>query len=302
MDYTSSYRPIRFKNSSQHVSKLSIAATDFEELQEFTIDVVNTVSEATIPVNANEVLAIIVGETVAGFTGGAVSRFVSARVGGNPQQDNTLQQGTTSGAYFGIRGVVRTAGLILGLNRPLSNLLANVIASSISELAKIAGRSVEMDEEEIGDDEQKAKQSVYELLTFRRSVYFNDEPPPAVEKSKPLITIPEIVEDVAKWVVYDSIVPDVPSVGLFDALECGAIAGAIAHIIYRVLVRNQVDDPFQKLSGFNQLVLAIIRAGLVGASLFASYESFVSFFAKYSTPLVRELLLKKFTDFHLFGN
>jgi len=94
---------------------------------------------ATIPTQPDELLAIFVSEGTAGFAGGLASRLVASLIG-DKKRDGNFLKGTTSGAYFGVRGAVKSLSAFLGLSIPVATLLADVAASIFAEGTKAFGR------------------------------------------------------------------------------------------------------------------------------------------------------------------
>ena len=85
-----------------------------------------------------------------------------------------------------------------------------------------------------------------------------------------LITIPEITNDVSKWVFYDLLLPDsatAPNVKVSEVALYGGISGLIGNAFYEVLKLNQFNQ-----SSVNRFV----KAGIEGAALFVAYESSIS--------------------------
>lgn len=101
---------------------------------------------ATLPTQPDELLAIFVSEGTAGFVGGLASRVVASLIG-DKKRDTSFLKGTTSGAYFGIRGAIKSTAAFLGLPRPVATLVADVAASLIAESAKAIGRKTAEDED-----------------------------------------------------------------------------------------------------------------------------------------------------------
>ena len=97
------------------------------------------VNKATLPTQTDELLAIIVSESTAGFTGGLASRVVAALVG-DRKRDGSLLEGTTTGTYFGVRAAAKSAALAVGFSLPLATVIADIAASAASESAKAIGR------------------------------------------------------------------------------------------------------------------------------------------------------------------
>jgi hypothetical protein len=71
-------------------------------------------------------------EFIAGAIGGTLSR-TAADILGDKKKDSLTTKISTTGAFFGTRGVIRGLARIAGLPRPLALALSSLIASLISE-------------------------------------------------------------------------------------------------------------------------------------------------------------------------
>ena len=86
-----------------------------------------------------------------------------------------------------------------------------------------------------------------------------------------LITFPEVMMDVSKWVAYDLLLPSSatePELVVFEVAKCGALAGVIGNLFFEVLKGNE----FNKTS-----LVRFTKSGLEGAALFVAYQEATSF-------------------------
>ena len=125
-----------------------------------------------------------------------------------------------------------------------------------------------------------------------------------------VIPLPEIIQDVTKWVAYDLFlrmeVDD--QVPFLVALKYGTLSGLAGNAIFELLkgkdVNSDSDEDWQYYSrdrpiirSLRSVAVRFLRAGLEGAALFASYEGTINFFENNSIPpAVQAALTKKFTD------
>jgi hypothetical protein len=266
-----------------------------EDLREYASEVINLLSDATLPTSPDELLAILVSETTAGFTGGVSSRLVAAILG-DVKRDSSFLKGTAAGAYFGVRGIVRTLSAIVGLPPQAAIIISDIAASIYAEEIKVAGRQRS---EEIENLEfESIKREEYKFESYDFAVEVGDQNNEEFDvKHESVISIPEIVQDVTKWVAYDLLLPstDSISVPIVDAVQYGSLSGLAGAIVYELCKFKDIQNGnLVEKSG------KMFKACLEGGALFASYEASISFFETSTTPEVKEILLKKFTDFNFF--
>jgi hypothetical protein len=99
-------------------------------------------------------------------------------------------------------------------------------------------------------------------------------------KSKPIITLSEIVDDVSKWVIYCLIIPaNVDPVPIHSAILCGLVAG-----ISSLMLKKFLDDS-SFLYGENGVLewseewsQRFLNRAIESAVLFGVYESTIRFF------------------------
>lgn len=334
-----------------------------DQLVEYAEDVVGVITEATLPTNADQLIAIFISEAAAGFTGGLSERFTAFLVGDREGFQSGIK-GSTAGTYFGVRSAIMSAARIFGLPPALAQLVADITASLVAEALKVAERKNEelkeeeelriLTESDIFDDPyEKSIQKLYAAdpldnfmlqssdadddgdikdgnsnsthATFNASIGVTSNVLDAAEtynKTSALTTyssttasinevsnassngftsflsLPELVQDVTKWVTYDLILPDTFSdhVPLLQAAKYGALSGLAAHAVYELLKDKS------KITNGKTIIRKYLQACIEGSVLFATYEGSVNFFKTSSTPEIRKFLLKEFTDFHFFGS
>ena len=133
----------------------------------------------------------------------------------------------------------------------------------------------------VNSDEQSALE---EELVFNNDPLNSFQLPliqlPSGEKLASLITIPEVAQDVSKWVAYNTLAP--ADASILTVAAFGAAAGMIGNSFFEVLKKNSLD----KAS-----LLRYMRTGLEGAALFVAYEGCIDFLDH--TPNIRKLLGSK---------
>lgn len=248
-----------------------------DQLQEYAQDVLQVLGEATLPTRPDEVIAIMISETIAGFAGGVSERMAAFLVGDAEGFEKNIK-GSTASAYFGVRSAVSSVGGILGLPVPISRLIAGVTASFAAEGLKLVGL--------------QSENKRTDHLERKRNESTSNENELIRKTSQPLAGI---VQDITKWVAYDLILPeDLPSqVPIMEAIKYGCISGLIARGVFEVLVAK---DP-EKLE--KPPLYRFLQAGIEGAALFASYEGSINFFETTSTPELKRILQREFADFQL---
>eukprot|EP01038_Epipyxis_sp_PR26KG_P006028 gene6028-8300_t len=264
-----------------------------EDLQEYALEVINVLGEATLPTSTEELLAIVVSETVAGFAGGGLERLVAFLIG-DILRDSSFEQSTTTGTYFGIRGLVRSLSTLAGLPLPVSAAFADIAASVAAEILKVAERTYfDKSVQSTPPFEPDSNLDCNEETGFSLSSTKTNIP---IENSqKPFITGPEIVQDIVKWVTYDLVLPaDLPEVGPLDAIKFGAISGLAGNAIFEIL--NSRNDQHSSRM-FVASSKRFFRAGIEGATLFASYEGTINFFHSIPTSELKQILMAKFIEF-----
>lgn len=100
----------------------------------------DSVRLAALPITLNSLIAGTAAEACAGAVGAVASRGVADALG-DKKVDSLLTKTTSTGAFFGSRGVLRLFARLLGLPRPLAIGFASILASVVSENVKITSRS-----------------------------------------------------------------------------------------------------------------------------------------------------------------
>ncbi len=100
----------------------------------------DSVRLAALPITFDSLIAGTAAEACAGVVGAIASRGVADALG-DKKVDSLLTKTTTTGAFFGSRGVLRLFARFLGMPRPLAIAFASILASLVSENVKISSRS-----------------------------------------------------------------------------------------------------------------------------------------------------------------
>lgn len=281
-----------------------------DDLRSYANEVVLVLRDATLPTSNSDLFAIVISESCAGFLGGIASRGV-AFVLNDQKRDASLLKGTTTGAYFGARGLVRALGGIAGLPRPVTSILAGLAGSIISESAKLAGR-IDFEKENDGFESDISQQP---FLEFEVEYKDDTEETTKVESPKnKLVSWQEICQDVSKWVVYDLLIPTADDgVAISDALKCGLVSGLTGQTILELFtpradrengsqLSNQLETDGQSVAQSlrkRALFSRFLKAGLEGAGLFAIYEQSLKVFAT-DPAIVSNPVIEKFLETEYF--
>jgi hypothetical protein len=263
------------------------------DLSQYAVQFIEILEEATLPTKPDEVIAIVVGETIAGFTGGFASRLVGNAIGDlSLRKDRSFMQSTTTGTYFGIRSAMASATALLGIPAPIARAIATVTASIASEIMKIEGRKTEMESSKQNQSEIKWLEEQFEKEwneIMGRSQMSDDK--------KPLVSGPEVMQDVVKWIAYDLLLPTqvqahTPAA---TAAAYGAVSGLIAFAVFEIFSRRSLIFLQDRESP-----LKFGQAALESATLFACYESCISVLETTTPPELKKLLLQDFSQYFPF--
>eukprot|EP00596_Hydrurales_sp_CCMP1899_P010482 CAMPEP_0119039296 /NCGR_PEP_ID=MMETSP1177-20130426/8693_1 /TAXON_ID=2985 /ORGANISM="Ochromonas sp, Strain CCMP1899" /LENGTH=320 /DNA_ID=CAMNT_0007002977 /DNA_START=354 /DNA_END=1316 /DNA_ORIENTATION=- len=137
---------------------------------------------ASVPMSLASAVSIGVSEVFSGAVGGAISRQ-TAIILGDQKKDTLRTKVSSTGAFFGARGVAGGLARALGLPRPLAVLCGTIAGSLVSEGTKAAGRS---------DSEQNNRKGT---LDIKKSTILEES---GLKGS-------EISGDIVKWLVYDAL-------------------------------------------------------------------------------------------------
>lgn len=275
----------------------------FQEIEDAALPAINILEDAALPSNGEDLISIFVSETVAGFFSGFSSQIVATAVG-DKKKDTNIVQSTAAGAYFGVRGVVRNVAQVLGIPKPIAAFLAGVTASILSEEVIYVGR-------------QTAGNNIFNTSSIDENdntittAIAMKKPGNNVTKKQPLISLPELTQDVAKWVAYDLLSPSQTS-PLSGAIV-GLLSGFISHTLYEIILFSINKDTDGSSVGGNlnfksfdikkiskedaKIILSrILKAGLEGATLFACYETTRGLFDNFLPSDLKKVLSINFSD------
>lgn len=105
-------------------------------------DTVGLLKDGILPEDNEDIIAIVASEATAGVLGGFSSQVVSILLN-DEKRNSLLIEGISDGTFFGIRSLVRILSRRFGLSRPLIGITALVLASLVSESAKIQAKRQE---------------------------------------------------------------------------------------------------------------------------------------------------------------
>eukprot|EP01041_Mallomonas_annulata_P012616 gene12616-26565_t len=177
--------------SSKNSKSLLMNIPSTQPLQYIQIPVLvegafDALRDATVPINIDTAIAIVIAELIAGVVGGLASRGIAGAIG-DKKRDNALLKGASSGVFFGARSLLRISFALLGVPKPVALALAAILSTLASEIIKVAGRFLS----------EKGIQEI-DLMHLEDFITTN-------LKEKETITFSEISGDVTKWIVFDSL-------------------------------------------------------------------------------------------------
>ena len=262
--------------------------------------------EAVVPVDLSDAIAVALSEGASGFLGGVAAKSISLLDNNKENEDNFVTNSVSSSSFFAVRGGLRALAELVGMSSILINILALVLATLISEIIKLRSRDIANQQTRVGDgptmfELMKARDpSTYDLMKFRNYEKENYNKAKKVKpfifkpKIEPGITKPENVEnlekgkqkiiskyvptevasDVAKWVTFDSLVPNVAYVPLDTSFTLGSIAGVIAQIIKESNLMKKEDTKMtnSKLTKLDNILVRTAKSSLEGGVQFWTYE------------------------------
>lgn len=254
--------------------------------------------DAVLPSSLNDALAIGISEGASGFIGGVAVKFASLIDGNKQDKDSTLTNGGASGIFFATRGALRALAEILGGSTILVNVGSLILATIISEVVKLRGRTISQQQTRVGDGPTMLElmrfrdPKMQTLMNFRETEKkFKDvkrfptrklPPKPMPRASKmpviselpintkiPVLSKREIASDVVKWLVYDISVPNVAYVPIDVTANLGALAGITSQLIKETGKKKRLSLPIVE----EDIPLArVSRAAFEGAVQFVTYE------------------------------
>eukprot|EP01039_Chlorochromonas_danica_P003318 gene3318-3640_t len=283
-----------------------------EDLQEYALEVLEVIGEATVPTKPGEVVAIVFSEAAAGFVGGFASRAVGFALGDQAlNRDKSFIQSSTVGTYFGIRSAVTSASSFLGLPSPVARVVASIFASLAAEILKIEGRKTKSHfNSTLCNDEKKSEfefleeqleeeiEEIFGQKQQQQNNNNNNNENNMMMKKKPLVSGAEVMQDITKWVTYDLILPPQTAdhIPLLTAAWFGALSGLTAYAVLEAFNRKIAfpSDPT------GERWIKYSQAGIEGAALFASYEGSLTFLETSTAPELRAVLVQDFTELSAF--
>lgn len=176
----------------------SVSKFDYDTVEESFQEVVadealnlfDILRQATTTKDTSTAIALAISDFVSGYSSGLVSR-ASASLLGDEKKDKSVTKASSTAAFFGIRGLIRGAGLTLGIPRPIVLVLASALASFASERTKIDSRERES---------RSSKDS------SRDKDNDNDE-----EENVEVLSKPELAGDISKWITFDTLLESLPT-------------------------------------------------------------------------------------------
>lgn len=260
--------------------------------------------EAVVPVDLSDAIAVALSEGASGFLGGIAAKSVSLLDNNKENEDNIVTNSVSSGSYFAVRGGLRAVAELVGMSSILVNVIALVLATLISEIIKLRSRDIANQQTRVGDgptmyELMKARNpTTYDLMKFRSYESENaKKKQPFIFKPKvePGITKPEKVEklesgkkkiiskyvpteiasDVAKWITFDSLVPNTAYVPLDTSFTLGSISGIVAQFIKesKLMKNENVSDlNNSRLQKLDNILIRVAKSALEGGVQFWTYE------------------------------
>jgi len=271
--------------------------------------------EAIVPVDISDAVAVALSEGASGFLGGVAAKLVSLLDNNKENEDNIVTNSVSSSSFFAVRGGLRALAELVGMSSILINIGALILATLISEIIKLRSRDIANQQTRVGDgptmfELMKARDpSTYDLMKFRNYEKENNnnkkkkitekkeanKPFIFQPKIEPGITKPERVEnlekgkqkiiskyvpsdiasDVAKWITFDSLVPNVAYVPLDTSFTLGSVSGIVAQIIKESNLMKDNDNKKMnnsKLTKLDNILVRSAKSALEGGVQFWTYE------------------------------
>lgn len=265
--------------------------------------------EAVVPVDLSDAIAVALSEGASGFLGGVAAKSISLLDNNKENEDNFVTNSVSSSSFFAVRGGLRALAELVGMSSILINILALILATLISEVIKLRSRDIANQQTRVGDgptmfELMKARDpSTYDLMKFRNYEKENKTNNNKEKKVKPFIFKPkiepgitkpenvetlekgkqkiiskyvptEIASDVAKWVTFDSLVPNVAYVPLDTSFTLGSIAGVVSQIIKESNLMKKEDTKMtnSKLTKLDNILVRTAKSSLEGGVQFWTYE------------------------------
>lgn len=170
-------------------------------------------------------------------------------------------------------------------------MIAGFTASVLSEEIKFVGRQT------FDTKRSKNNTELKELIEAQETLeQYKDED---LDKKKSLISVPELAQDLTKWVAYDLLSNDNPTP--LDGAVFGVLSGLISHSIYEILLPStqafrKGEVAFQP-SDYIRIATRFLQAALEGGALFFSYEATLIVFQHYIPSEVSKPLTEDFTTY-----
>ena len=272
--------------------------------------------EAIVPVDISDAVAVALSEGASGFLGGVAAKLVSLLDNNKENEDNIVTNSVSSSSFFAVRGGLRALAELVGMSSILINIGALILATLISEIIKLRSRDIANQQTRVGDgptmfELMKARDpSTYDLMKFRNYEKENNDnkknkitekkdvkPFIFQPKIEPGITKPERVEnlekgkqkiiskyvpsdiasDVAKWITFDSLVPNVAYVPLDTSFTLGSVSGIVAQIIKESNLMKDKDKDNKKMNNsklikLDNILVRSAKSALEGGVQFWTYE------------------------------
>ncbi len=270
----------------------SITKFDYDTVEESFQEVVadealnlfDILRQATTTKDTNTAIALAISDFVSGYSSGLVSR-ASASLLGDTKKDKSVTKASSTAAFFGIRGLIRGAGLTLGIPRPIVLVLASALASIASERTKIDSREREnRSSKDKGGDEED-------------------------EESEKLLSKPELTGDISKWITFDTLLESLPTEMIDSGLRKNLLYFAIGSFSSTVgLGVNKFTAAQERprvkkgvrtkdTEQVKEELIKICSSSFEGGVLFFSY-SYLSYLIAQVLPsdLKNELLFSKYLD------
>jgi hypothetical protein len=142
-----------------------------QDLVDYAVTVTDLLKQAALPSSSNDLIAIGVSESSAGFIGGITSRLVANIIGDRDKRDNTVLKGEITSVFFGVRGVTLSLALIAGIPAPIANILSGLAGSVIAESAKIYGRFSAEKADREGTEKSTRREKVWQSPAYQEAMY-----------------------------------------------------------------------------------------------------------------------------------
>jgi hypothetical protein len=224
IDFTTAFTPGRSLEPLKYIQPNLLLQFGSEKVEQVLVN-------AVLPQDFSDAISIAVSEGASGFLAGVVTRGIQIidgnkqRAPGDLSSNGLARSGASTGAYFAVRGGVRSAAAFLGMSTQLVNIIAVLVATGATESVDIYLKTRGVEKKRVGRGP-----TMQELMQFEQQPKNGkDGTEPAPSKNE--LTTTAVFADVTKWVTFETLIPNLPIVPLEISTATGVIAGLVAQLV-----------------------------------------------------------------------